>query len=78
MNAYEAVKTMLAVRNYQENEIPDDLVTRILQAGRLTGRPSASSPTGDGPRRNRSKILRRVGSASASNTSITGESFIEW
>ena len=37
MDTYEAVETLLAVRDYQEKEIPGDVVTRIVQAGRLTG-----------------------------------------
>src|ERR671935_2359525 len=38
-------------------------------AGRLTGSSRASSPTGRGPWRRRSKTARRVGSASAANPS---------
>ena len=37
MDVYEAVETMLAVRDYEQREIPEDLVERIVQAGRLTG-----------------------------------------
>lgn len=37
MSVYEAIKTMLAVREYEDKEIPQDLVMRIVEAGRLTG-----------------------------------------
>jgi len=37
MNVFEAVKTMLAVRTYQNQPIPNEVVTRIVEAGRLTG-----------------------------------------
>jgi len=36
METFHAVKTMLAIRSYQERAISDDDVTRILEAGRLT------------------------------------------
>lgn len=37
MNTFDAVKTLLAVRSYQNKAIPTDIVTRIVQAARLTG-----------------------------------------
>ncbi len=37
MQVFEAIKTLLAVREYQPTPIPDDVVTRILEAARLTG-----------------------------------------
>jgi nitroreductase len=37
MNVFEAIKTLLAVRTYQDRPIPDEVVTRILEAARLTG-----------------------------------------
>jgi nitroreductase len=37
MQVYQAVRTVLAVRSYQERPIPPDAVRRILEAGRLTG-----------------------------------------
>jgi nitroreductase len=33
---FEAVRTVLAVREYQEREVPADVVHRIVEAGRLT------------------------------------------
>jgi nitroreductase len=37
MNVFEAVKTMLAVRTYEHQPIPNEVVTRIVEAGRFTG-----------------------------------------
>jgi nitroreductase len=37
MEVYEAVRTLLAVRSYQDKPIPEESVRRILQAARLTG-----------------------------------------
>lgn len=37
MKVFEAVKTMLAVRHYQSKQIPAEIVTSIVEAGRLTG-----------------------------------------
>jgi len=36
MDVFEAVRTVLAVRSYQDRPIPDDVVRRIVEAGRLT------------------------------------------
>ncbi len=33
---FEAVRMVMAVREYQERELPDDVVRRILEAGHLT------------------------------------------
>lgn len=37
MNVFDAVRTLLAVRSYQNKPIPDAVVRRIVEAGRLTG-----------------------------------------
>jgi nitroreductase len=37
MQIYDAVRTLLAVRQYQEKAIPAETVLRIVQAGQLTG-----------------------------------------
>ena len=37
MDVFEAVRTLLAVRGYQDKPVPDALVRRIVEAGRLTG-----------------------------------------
>ncbi|MFN8475684.1 MAG: nitroreductase family protein [Anaerolineae bacterium] len=37
MDVFEAIRTVLAVRSFQDKPVPDDLVERIVEAGRLTG-----------------------------------------
>src|SRR3989441_7319560 len=37
MAVFEAVRTLLAVRGYQDKPVPDAVVRRIVDAGRLTG-----------------------------------------
>lgn len=37
MNVLEAIKTMRAVRQYSERNVPDEIIMRILQAGRWAG-----------------------------------------
>jgi nitroreductase len=36
MNVFDAVRTLLAVRRYQDRPVPEDAIHRILEAGRLT------------------------------------------
>jgi len=44
MEIYEAVRTVLAVRNYQEKAVPPDVIRRIVESGRLTGSAMNSQP----------------------------------
>jgi len=44
MEVYQAVRTALAVRSYQEKAVPPDLVRRIVEAGRLTGSSMNGQP----------------------------------
>ena len=37
MEVFEAVRTVLAVREYQDKRVPPETVRRIVEAGRLTG-----------------------------------------
>ena len=37
MEVFDAVRTVLAVRNYQDKPVPPEVVRRIVEAGRLTG-----------------------------------------
>jgi nitroreductase len=37
MDVFEAVRTVLAVRQYRDKAVPRDVVHRIVEAGRLTG-----------------------------------------
>src|SRR5947209_7725088 len=44
MNVFDAVRTLLAVRRYQDRPIPDELVRRIVDAGRLTASANNRQP----------------------------------
>ena len=37
MDVYEAVRTVLAVRRYQDKPVPEVVLQKVLEAGRLTG-----------------------------------------
>ena len=37
MEAFEAARTLLAIREYQDKPVPPETVRRIVEAGRLTG-----------------------------------------
>lgn|SRR5258708_7536678 len=41
---FEVVRTVLAVREYQDRAVPDDVVGRIVEAGRLTASASNLQP----------------------------------
>ncbi len=44
MELFEAVRTVLAVRNFQDKPISPDLVRQIVEAGRLTGSSKNGQP----------------------------------
>jgi nitroreductase len=44
MEVFDAIRTLLAVRSYQDKPVPDDTVRRILEAGRLSGSASNRQP----------------------------------
>lgn len=44
MDVFEAVRTVLAVRAYQQTPVPADVVERIVEAGRLTGSSKNGQP----------------------------------
>lgn len=44
MDVFEAVRTVLAVREYQDKPVPPDAVRRIVEAGRLTGSSMNGQP----------------------------------
>ena len=41
MNVYEVIEVRRSVRSYQEKEVPEEVLTRILEAGRMA--PSAGN-----------------------------------
>jgi nitroreductase len=44
MEVFEAIRTVLAVRKYQETPVPPDIVRRIVEAGRLTASSKNAQP----------------------------------
>src|ERR1700752_1358682 len=44
MEVFEAVRTVLAVREYQDTPVPPEIVGRIVEAGRLTASSKNSQP----------------------------------
>lgn len=44
MDVFEAVRTILAVRQYQDRPVPPEVVRRIVEAGRLTGSSMNGQP----------------------------------
>ena len=44
MEVFEAVRTVLAVRQYQDKPIPDEVVRQIVEAGRLTASGGNGQP----------------------------------
>src|SRR6266571_5330910 len=65
MDVVEAIRTLLAVRSYQDKPVPDAVVRRIVEAGRLTGSGMNGQPwhfvvIRDG------ETLRRLGALAAS------------
>jgi len=44
MDVFDAVRTILAVRQYKPDPVPDDVLRRILEAARLSGSASNGQP----------------------------------
>ena len=69
MDVFEAVRTLLAVRGYQDKPVPDAVVRRIVEAGRLTGSGMNGQPwhfivVRDG------ETLRRLGALASSGAYV--------
>jgi nitroreductase len=65
MDVFEAIATLLAVRGYQDKPVPDAVVRRIVEAGRLTGSGMNRQPWHFIVVRDRD-TLRRLGAAASS------------
>ena len=44
MDVFDAVRTLLAVREYKHDPVPPDIIRRIVEAGRLTGSSRNGQP----------------------------------
>jgi nitroreductase len=65
MDVFETIRTLLAVRSYQDKPVPDPVVRRIVEAGRLTGSGMNRQPWHFIVIRN-SETLRRLGALASS------------
>src|SRR5499426_824329 len=69
MDVFEAVRTLLAVRSYKDTPVPDDVVRRIVEAGRLTGSGMNRQPWHFIVVRER-EALRRLGALASSGSYV--------
>lgn len=65
MQVFDAVRTLLAVRTYEEKTIPAETVQRIVEAGRLTGSSMNGQPWHFIVVQNR-ETLRKIGEVARS------------
>jgi len=69
MEAFEAIRTLLAVRSYQQQPVPDPVVRRIVEAGRLTGSGMNRQPWHFIVVRE-AEMLRRLGALASSGSYV--------
>ena len=69
MEAFEAIRTLLAVRSYKDTPVPNDVVRRIVEAGRLTGSGMNRQPWHFIVIRER-ETLRRLGALASSGSYV--------
>ena len=69
METFEAIRTLLAVRSYKDTPVPDAVVRRILEAGRLTGSGMNRQPWHFIVVRDRD-TLRRLGAIASSGSYV--------
>jgi nitroreductase len=65
VDVFEAIRTLLAVRSYRDQPVPDAVVRRIVEAGRLTGSGMNRQPWHFIVIRDR-ETLRRLGALASS------------
>jgi nitroreductase len=71
---FEAVRTILAIRNYEQKQVPADVIIRIVEAGRLTASASNQQPWHFVVVRDRGN-LRELGSLVRTGPYIVGAAF---
>ncbi len=69
MDTYDAVRTMLAVRKYQDKPVPEEVVKKIVEAGHLSGSSMNLQPWRFVVVQNR-ETLRRLGALAQSGPYI--------
>lgn len=71
MEVFEAVRTVLAVRRYQDKPVPDAVIRRIVEAGRLSGSSMNGQPWHFIVVTDR-ETLRRLGALAQSGPYVAG------
>src|SRR5438093_11848033 len=71
MDAFEAIRTLLAVRSYQDKPVPDAVVQRMVEAGRLTGSGMNGQPWHFVVVRD-PDTLRKLGALASSGSYVAG------
>jgi nitroreductase len=74
MDVFEAVRTVLAVRSYEDRPVPDAVVHRIVEAGRLTASSMNKQPWQFIVVREKEN-LRKLGAAVRSGPYVADASF---
>ena len=69
MDAFDTIRTLLAVRSYQDTAVPDAVVSRIVEAGRLTGSGMNGQPWHFIVVRDR-ETLRQLGALASSGSYV--------
>src|SRR5207247_5972410 len=69
MDVFDAIRTLLAVRSYQDTPVPDAVVQRIVEAGRLTGSGMNGQPWHFVVVRDR-ETLRKLGALASSGSYV--------
>jgi nitroreductase len=71
MDVFEAIRTVLAVRRYQEKPVPEATLRRVLEAGRLTGSAMNEQPWHFVVVRDR-ETLRQLGTLAPTGPYVAG------
>jgi len=74
VEVFEAVRTVLAVRSYQDKPVPADTVRRIVEAGRLTASSMNGQPWHFIVVENR-ETLRQIGALAKTGPYVAGAAF---
>lgn len=74
MDVFEAIRTVLAVRKYEDREVPVDVVRRVVEAGRLTASSKNGQPWHFVVVRNRD-TLKRLGEVATSGPYVAEANF---
>jgi nitroreductase len=74
MDVFDAVRTVLAVRQYTDRPVPDDVIGRVVDAARLTASASNQQPWHFVVVRDR-ETLKALGGAVRSGPYIAGAAF---